>query len=83
MSKDQMGKVTKSLEMEEDDDKDPNSALFTDKSYKLGDSGIEWSKIYQLFEEGTFEEEHDLDDFEDAHKVRFAQGSCKTTRLCL
>lgn len=77
MSKAQKGKVVKSLKTEDGDDKNPISTFFTNTSYKLAGSGIKWSKIYQLFEEGTFRNEHDPEIFEDVAKA----GLYKVARI--
>ena len=71
MLKSQKGKEVKPLKIEEDDDKNPNSASFTDTSYKLGGSGLEWRKVYQLFEKRNFEQEHYLEDFKGIKMLGF------------
>jgi hypothetical protein len=56
---------------EEEEEKNHNSTFYSDTSYKIGIKNcMEWSKIYNFFEEGNFvdEDEKDVDYFEDIKK---------------
>jgi hypothetical protein len=69
ISKKGMGKQPK-VEYE-DEEKNPNSNFYSDTSYKIGIKNcMEWSEIYNFFEEGNFKDEYEeyVDDFEDIKK---------------